>query len=250
MLEIHYFILSGLQSTAHNHNCFQSSISRSICCEAAVTDLIFFLLTMQELCKTFVWQVGGKRERDRCMMHNLNPVKFQRLTKVCWNVFTANKATSHDDFIDHVFLALTIWTPQVNRADAQQEQCPAEQSAGIDLISEKVDRARKMKTAYSTVPPYSQLPLSGPYKFLAFTAPKNDGESKYNYYWNEWPLPNDAFWTIGTHHIKTSTKYGITKSKVELPMRTIEICNWNTTYPSLPPSSLVLPYEGGPDDFP
>lgn len=88
-----------------------------------------------------------------------------------------------------------------------------------------------MKTAYSAVPPYSQLPLSIPYEFLAFTAPKKDGESKYNYYWNEWLLPNDAFWTIGTHHIKNSTKYSISKSKVDVPMWTIEICNWNTTYP-------------------
>lgn len=86
MLELSNFILSGMKLTAQNHHCFQNAICTSFCCEAAVSNLIFSLLKNWELFMVFLWQAGGKKERDRCIMLNLNSVKFQRLTKFWWHI--------------------------------------------------------------------------------------------------------------------------------------------------------------------
>lgn len=81
MLEIHYFILNRLQSTAHNHYCFQNAISRSICCEAAVTDLMFFFTYNVRAVQGSLLASWGKKERQ---MHDayLSPVKFKGEQKV------------------------------------------------------------------------------------------------------------------------------------------------------------------------
>lgn len=210
MLEVSNFILSGMKLTAQNHHCFQNAICTSFCCEAAVSNLIFSLLKNWELFMVFLWQAGGKKERDRCITLNLNSVKFQRLTKFWWHI-------QKSLWLSWLFiLGLSTRTPQGSGAETTPVLFPLHSYAQVRLMA-FLDARTKADVNFMEVPiPMIRFPLlpSGYWAYftnffsmsevdfrqlLQFFSTEND-----NWEASPWwvTLPNTAITTKTFHNIQ------------------------------------------------